>query len=146
MPASVAGYSGTPLPKKLGLKEGQRVFLANAPRGFADELGPLPTAARRLRNAEAPLDFALLFVQSRAALEREFPELAALLAPAGMLWVAWPKKSSGVITDLGDEAVRTFGLSTGLVDTKVCAINETWSGLRFVIRVKDRAARVSRGR
>lgn len=128
----MAGYSGTPLPKKLGIKDSSRVVLLGAPKGFAIEG---VTAAARLG---AEHDVILLFSNSRSNLEPAFRKARQALAPAGGLWVAWPKKSSGVETDLDENVVRTIGLGAGLVDNKVCAIDETWSGLRFVIRLKDR--------
>ncbi|MGA6980955.1 MAG: DUF3052 domain-containing protein [Candidatus Sulfotelmatobacter sp.] len=132
------GYSGTPLPKKLGIKPGFRVRLANAPDEVRAEL------AQELKHctigeARGPLDFVMLFALSRSQLTRDFSLLAKILAPAGMLWVSWPKKRSGVATDLDDNVVREIGLNAGLVDVKVCAVTEVWSGLKFVIRVKDRA-------
>jgi len=132
------GYSGTPLPKKLGIKAGFRVRLANAPDEVHAEL------VEELRectigNARGPLDFVMLFTSSRSELTREFSRLAKILAPAGMLWVSWPKKTSGVATDVDENIVREIGLKAGLVDVKVCAVTEVWSGLKFVIRVRDRA-------
>src|SRR5262245_50849519 len=127
----MVGYSGTPLPKKLGLKEAQRLALLNAPAGFS--LGALPDGVRtstRLTGKE-PLDVVVLFVKERAALQRQFPQAAKRLTPAGRLWVAWPKKASGVKTDLTEDVAREVGLPEGLVDTKVCTIDETWSGLQF---------------
>ncbi len=134
----MAGYSGTPLPKKLGVKPGHRVVLLDAPAAFA--LGGLPddvTLATSLRGA-APIDVAVLFVATNAALARRFAPVQRRLATAGGLWVAWPKKRSGVATELSDSVVRAHGLDAGLVDNKVCAIDETWSGLRFVKRLRDR--------
>jgi hypothetical protein len=128
----VAGYSGTPLPRKLGIKEGARVRLAGAPAGFASTLG---VEARPRGEA----DVIVLFSRSSGELSRRFPPLRKALHPAGGLWVAWPKKASGVSTDLTEGVVRVYGLSQGLVDNKVCAIDETWSGLRFVVRLSDRA-------
>jgi len=133
-----AGYSGTPLVKKLGIKEGFRVALVGAPDGFRVELEDLPTGVSFLTSVQGQLDFVLFFAKTRAELTRNFSRLAAKLKPAGMLWVAWPKKASGVATDLSEGAVREIGLDAGLVDVKVCAVNEVWSGLKFVIRVKDR--------
>ena len=134
----MAGYSGTPLVQKLGVKVGHKVSLVKAPAGFKQELGPLPEEARFTSAQQSPLQVVLLFVKSRADLESQFGELARRLEPAGMLWVAWPKKASGVATDLTENVVREVGLQAGLVDIKVCAVNEVWSGLKFVIRVKDR--------
>ena len=134
----MAGYSGTPLVQKLGIKPDARVLFVNAPPDFAGTLGPLPSGVEQVAGAAKNLDLAVLFVTAKAELEKRFPTLAKRLAPAGMLWVSWPKKASGVPTDLSDNVVREFGLSAGLVDTKVCAIDEVWSGLKFVIRLKDR--------
>jgi len=134
----VAGYSGTPLPKKLGIKENARVALVNAPADFLTTLGTLPASVTVVKQLRAPLDVIVCFTQSERDLRKQFDALAAKLAPAGGLWVAWPKKASGVATDLHENLIREVGLATGLVDNKVCAIDETWSGLRFVIRVKDR--------
>lgn len=134
----MAGYSGTPLAKKLGIKENFKVAMINSPDHFEDTLGKLPpgvtisTAARKL------IDLILFFTKSQADLNRNFPRLAENLVSNGMLWVGWPKKTSGVSTDLAEGIVQKIGLAAGLVDTKVCAIDEVWSGLRFVIRVKDR--------
>ncbi len=132
------GYSGTPLAKKLGIKEGFRVALVGAPKGFRSELEGLPKKVEFVTSVETSLDLIVLFVKSRSELLGNFSRLATQLAPAGMLWIAWPKKASGVATDLSDGVVRETGLDAGLVDTKVCAVNEVWSGLKFVIRLKDR--------
>ena len=136
----MAGYSGTPLPKKLGIKEGSRIALINAPTDFAREL-ELPDNAQIVTRVTKPLDIALLFVLTERALLRDFDKLAKKLATNGMIWVAWPKKSSGVATDLSLERVQLIGLESGLVDVKICAIDEVWSGLKFVIRLKDRPQR-----
>jgi hypothetical protein len=127
----VAGYSGTPLPRKLGIKDGSRVRLCGAPEGFARSIGVVP-------RSRGEADVVVLFGKSLSALERDFPRLRKSLHSAGGLWVAWPKKSSGVATDLDEGKVRNLGLREGLVDNKVCAIDDTWSGLRFVVRLKDR--------
>jgi hypothetical protein len=134
----MAGYSETPLTKKLGIKEGSRVLLVNAPTGFRQELADLPKDVLFVGQSTKPLDLILFFTKSRSELTHNFSKLASSLAPAGMLWIAWPKRASGVATDLSDNSVREIGLAGGLVDTKVCAIDEVWSGLRFVIRLKDR--------
>ena len=134
----MAGYSDAPLAKKLGIKEGSRLAFVGAPAGFARRLGRLPAGAAVAAEPSGPLDLIVAFTRSRAELARDFSRLAALLAPAGMLWIGWPKKSSGVATDLTEDVVRGVGLAAGLVDTKVCAIDEVWSGLRFVVRLKDR--------
>ena len=132
----MAGYSGTPLPKKLGIKEQFRVGLFRPPQDVKAELHE---ALKTCRVAKDGLDFAIVFVKTQAELEKQFSPLSKRLAPAGMLWVSWPKKSSGVASDLDENIVREIGLAAGLVDVKVCAVSEVWSGLKFVIRVKDRA-------
>jgi hypothetical protein len=134
----MAGYSGTPLVKKLGIKEGFRVSLVGAPEGFRDELDGLPNGVTFVTSVQAKLDFCLFFTRTRSELTQNFSRLSAKLTPTGMLWIAWPKRASGVATDLSDSVVREIGLNAGLVDVKVCAVNEIWSGLKFVIRVKDR--------
>jgi hypothetical protein len=138
----MAGYSSTPLPRKLGFKEGFRAAFVNAPRGFQKELGELPAKVKiSQQNLTAPLDLILFFVDTQKQLKEEFPKLARKLDQKGMLWIAWPKKSSGVVTDLSDNSVREIGLAAGLVDVKVCAVNEIWSGLKFVYRLVDRKSR-----
>jgi hypothetical protein len=135
----VAGFSGTPLPKKLGIKEGSRIALVNAPKDIQSELGELPDGVQFIKRPMKSLDIILLFVLNEQALMRDFAKLAATLVSNGMLWIAWPKKSSGVKTDLFEDRVRQIGLHAGLVDVKVCAIDDTWSGLKFVYRLKDRS-------
>ena len=137
----MAGYSGTPLPKKLGVKEHTRVALLDVPAEINSELKEPLSSCQILRDGRGPLDFVFLFVKSQAVLKKQFSRLSKQLAPAGMLWVAWPKKTSGVPCDLNENDVRRIGLEIGLVDVKICAVNEVWSGLKFVIRVKDRPAR-----
>jgi hypothetical protein len=134
----MAGYSGKPLVQKLGIKPDARLFLANPPADFDATLDPLPPGVEVVGKSAKRLDVALLFVTTRADLAARFAKLATRLQPAGMLWVAWPKKASGVVTDLTENVVRDIGLAAGLVDTKVCAIDAVWSGLRFVYRLKDR--------
>jgi hypothetical protein len=131
---STAGYSGTPLIQKLGFKPGMRALYVNAPAGFGDLLGALPDGVRVLSRAAPGLDLALLFVLERRELERRLPGLRAKLASTGMVWVAWPKRASKVPTDMTEDVVRDVALPRGLVDVKVCAIDETWSGLKLVIR------------
>lgn len=135
----MAGYSGTPLPKKLGIKDGSRVALINAPKDFEAELGELPNNVEFIKRPIKSLDIILFFVSTERALVRDFAKLAATLKANGMIWIAWPKKSSGVVSDLFEQRVRDIGLNAGLVDVKVCAIDETWSGLKFVYRLKDRS-------
>jgi hypothetical protein len=132
----MAGYSGTPLPKKLGIKDQFRVAMFDLPADVKSELKT--SLASCDLTTEAPLDFAMIFVKAAADLKKQFPLFAKQLTPAGILWVSWPKKASGVATDLTEDEVRKIGLNTGLVDVKVCAVNEIWSGLKFVIRLKDR--------
>jgi hypothetical protein len=132
---SAAGYSGTPLVRKLGFKPGMRAAYVGAPAGFAELLGDLPDGVRVLaRPAASGMDLVVLFVTARRDLERRVERLRAAIAPDGMLWVAWPKRSSGVATDVTEDVVRDVALPTGLVDVKVCAIDETWSGLKLVVR------------
>lgn len=133
-----AGYSGTPLIKKLGIKSGYRVVFLGAPAGYAKGLGALPPDAKVIGRLGGAVDFIQTFVKQRTPLEARFAKLRNALAPAGMLWVCWPKQASGVKTDLNREVVREIGLGHGLVDVKVCAVDETWSGLKFVRRLKDR--------
>lgn len=138
-----AGYSGTPLPRKLGIKPGHRVAFAGAPESLAEALGPLDPSVRRYGSLrpKGPLDVIVVFVRNARELEDRFERARKRLAIDGGLWVAWPKQSSPLATDLRDAEVRRFGLSTGLVDNKVCAIDADWSGLRFVVRVEDRPGR-----
>ncbi len=138
----MAGYSGTPLPQKLGIKEGHRVALLGAPAGF--DLGTLPAgvavqAGLGLGKAPPPLDVIVAFVKRRADLAAQLDACRPRLTQSGGLWIAWPKKASGVATDIVEDAIREVALPTGLVDNKVCAIDETWSGLRLVIRKELRA-------
>jgi hypothetical protein len=133
---STAGYSGTPLPRKLGIKPGHRVALLGAPDGF--ELEGLPEDVSVRRRAGGKVDVILTFHTSRAELERRLPALRAMMEPAAGLWIAWPKRASRVETDITEDLLREIALPTGLVDNKVCAVDETWSGLRLVIRVQHR--------
>jgi len=130
------GYSGTPLVNKLGIKRGARLQFVSPPKHFAGLLGELPDGSRVAPRGR--LDFAILFVKGRSRLAKRFSPLRDRLEPNGMLWVAWPKKASGMETDLSEEVVREFGLEAGLVDVKVCAVDDTWSGLKFVRSLKDR--------
>jgi len=132
----MAGYSGTPLPQKLGIKPQFRVALHDVPADVQAELKSMLASCSVGKGG--PTDFAMIFVKTAGELKKHFPSFAKKLAPAGMLWVSWPKKASGVATDLNENEVRKIGLEVGLVDIKVCAVNEVWSGLKFVIRVKDR--------
>ena len=134
----MADDSATPLAKKLGIKAGFRVTFVNAPDGFRESVDELP-AHVKLIGVQKPLDLIVFFPKSVEDLESKFAKLAEKLAPAGMFWIAWPKKSAGVETELSFDAVQQTGLSLGLVDNKICAISDVHSGLRFVYRVKDRA-------
>jgi hypothetical protein len=131
-----AGYSGTPLPRKLGIKPGHRVLLLGAPDGFA--LGELPDDVRVAHRAQGEADVIVSFHTARRDLERRLPRLRALMRPAAGLWIAWPKRASRVPTDMTDQVIRDVALPTGLVDNKVCAIDQVWSGLRLVIRRENR--------
>ena len=150
-PAQPAGYSGTPLPRKLGIKPGARVGLAGAPDGFGALLEPLPDGARVEAGAPAagaagavlpgpvlpgtgPFDVIVFFTVEQAELAGRLSELRARMAPAAGLWIAWPKRASRVPTDMTEDVIREIALPTGLVDNKVCAIDAVWSGLRLVIR------------
>ena len=134
-----AGYSGTPLPRKLGIKPGHRVALLGAPDGFErDALGELPADVSVRRRTGATAGVIVSFHVRRAQLERRLPALRAMMEPAAGLWIAWPKRASGVPTDITEDALRETALPTGLVDNKVCAIDEIWSGLRLVIRLEHR--------
>jgi len=132
----MTGYSGTPLPKKLGLKERLRVALVAIPPEVEAELKPALASCCLVQGE--PLDFAMVFVKSRAELKPAFAQLTRQLTPAGTLWVSWPKKTSGIPSDLSENDVRAIGLAAGLVDVKVCAVSEVWSGLKFVRRLRDR--------
>jgi Protein of unknown function (DUF3052) len=136
----MAGYSGTPLPKKLGIRPEFRVVFVDLPAEVKAELKDALAECSVVREGRGRdlLDFAMVFVKAQADLKKVFGRIAKQLAPAGMLWVSWPKKTSGVATDMNENDVRRIGLEAGLVDVKVCAVSEVWSGLKFVIRVKDR--------
>jgi hypothetical protein len=136
----MAGYSGTPLTKKLGIKEGHRVAFPSAPDGFSELLGELPDGVAVKARASGPLDVIVFFTKRRAELERRLPALRRAMDPAAGLWIAWPKRSSGVETDMTEDVARELGLANRLVDNKVAAIDDTWSGLRLVIRLVDRPA------
>lgn len=134
----MAGYSGTPLQKKLGIKPGMRMFILQSPPNYFEWISPLPpdvTIDKKL-NKETP--FIHLFSTERKLFEKEFVRLMKCLSKDGMLWVSWPKKSSKVSTDLDENIIREFGLKEGLVDVKVCAVDDVWSALKFVFRLQDR--------
>lgn len=135
----MAGYSKRSLVDKLGIKPGHRVAILNAPRGYESALGALPEGATRVASLRSPLELIQYFTVERRELEGAFAKLKAALKDSGALWVSWPKGASKVATDLNENVVREVGLRHGLVDVKVCAVDETWSGLKFVVRRKDRA-------
>lgn len=137
----MAGYSGTPLDRKLGIKPGHRVLLRGAPEELAALLAGMAKEAKFVTAARSPrtIDVQLVFVRKLAAIAPAFEKARSLMTIDGAVWLCWPKKSSGIATDVTESSVRGTGLAEGLVDNKVCAVDETWSGLRFVIRLKDRA-------
>jgi len=131
-----AGYSGTPLYKKLGIKAGQRAWFIGHPSGYEDELRNIDF--QRVQKLGKDMDFLHFFTASRKSLSAVIPKLRDAMNASGMLWISWPKKAAGVPTDLDENIVREIGLRAGLVDVKVCAVDQTWSGLKFVFRLKDR--------
>ena len=133
---ATAGYSGTPLPRKLGIKEGDRLAVLGAPADV--DLGELPPGVTVVRRASGTADVIVSFHTERRDFERRLQTLRRLMAPASGLWIAWPKRASKVATDITEDVVREVALPTGLVDNKVCAIDATWSGLRLVIRLSER--------
>ena len=135
----MAGYSGTPLAKKLGIKEGHSVGVINAPDDFGALLDPLPDGAKIVSGVRTRRDVVVAFVKARTELEQKLAAVTQAIFPDGAIWIAWPKKASKVPTDITENVVREVALPTGLVDNKVCAIDDTWSGLRLVVRVANRA-------
>ena len=133
-----AGYSKTPLVKKLGIKLGFKIHFANPPDNLQSLLGELPDKTTTIVELNGPVDYIHLFTKSKDELQTQFPILKAALAQSGLLWISWPKKASKVMTNLDENVVRGVGLQNGLVDVKVCAVDEIWSGLKFVYRLKDR--------
>jgi hypothetical protein len=131
-------YSGIPLPKKLGIREGARVYIAGAPEGLDAVLGPLPTGVQRLGRAGPAMDVVMVFVTEERDLRSRFAKLAGGLHPAGRFWVAWPKKAAALPSDLDFDTVQRIGLEAGLVDNKSASVTEEFQGLQFVYRVKDR--------
>jgi hypothetical protein len=139
VPTQPAGYSGTPLPKKLGIKPGHRLAFLHAPDDFAATLGALPEEVEIVGVDDAgPLDLAVFFAARADVLPAAFQEIGPRVYPAGTLWIAWPKKAAKVPTDVTEDVVRAVGLREGMVDVKVCAIDAVWSGLKFVYRLADR--------
>ena len=140
----MAGYSSTPLPRKLGIKPGSRVALAGAHASFRETLGELPPGVAFVPPESGAVDVIVCFCANLTELEARFLELKPLLAFSGGLWIAWPKRKRGVPQAINENQVREVGLAAGLVDNKVCAIDEAWSGLRFVYRLVDRPPKVAR--
>ncbi len=134
----MAGYSSTPLAKKLGIKPGFHIHVSNEPKSYWKDISPLPEKVDAVDRPTGDLDFVHLFISERKIFEKEFLKKKKLIKKDGMLWVSWPKKSSGVASDLDENIIREFGLKNGLVDVKVCAVDEVWSGLKFVYRLVDR--------
>ena len=134
----MAVYSARSLVEKLGIKPGTRIAIVNAPRGYSKTLGKLPAGVTVANVARGTVPFIHFFVVERTVLEKRLPALLRALAPAGALWISWPKKASGVATDITEDVVRAVALPTGLVDVKVAAIDEVWSGLKLVRRLRYR--------
>lgn len=142
----MAGYSGTPLVEKIGIKPGHRVFFRNHPPSFLRDLGKLPEGVTQNHRLGGKANVVVFFTDRLAALESDFAALAGIMESDGMLWIAWPKRASGLPTDLTEDVVRRVALERGLVDVKVCAIDDAWSGLKLVIRLKDRPVKASAAR
>ena len=134
----MAGYSGTPLAQKLGIKAEQKVVMIGGPSSYRKLLAPLPEAVSFSAKVDSGATFIHLFVSKRKTLEKELKRLRKLIADAGILWVSWPKKSAGVATDVTEDVIREVALPLGFVDVKVCAVDETWSGLKLMIRRENR--------
>jgi hypothetical protein len=134
----MAGYSETPLQKKLGIKEGTSVFILQPPANYFDWISPLPPAVKVKAKLVGEIDFIHLFIKEEKIFVKEFIRCKKNLKKDGMMWISWPKKASKVPTDLDENIIRDFGLKNGLVDVKVCAVDDVWSGLKFMYRVKDR--------
>jgi hypothetical protein len=139
----VAGYSGTPLPQKLGIKPGFRLALVAAPPSFAKALGKLPEGVRSgpLGRTKEAFEVVVAFFDAESDFKRQLPQLERAIVATGSIWIAWPKRASGVPTDMTEDVVRKHALPRGLVDNKVCAIDEIWSGLRLVVRLENRPKR-----
>ena len=134
----MAGYSETPLLKKLGIKEGSALFILQPPSEYFDWISPLPPEVKVKAKLAGDFDFIHLFVKDQKTFSKEFVRSKKQLKKDGMMWISWPKKASKVPTDLDENIIRDFGLKNGLVDVKVCAIDDVWSGLKFMFRIKDR--------
>ena len=138
MMSAVAGYSGTPLARKLGIKDGARVFLTNAPANYSRMVAPLPSGVRMVKAIDVHTDLIHMFVTRRRDLDSGLKRALQLMRADAAVWVSWPKKASGVATDITEDTIREVALPLGLVDIKVCAVDETWSGLKLVIRKERR--------
>ena len=134
----MAGYSGTPLIKKLGIKPGAKALIIGEPKAYFDWIVPFPEGTKFLKKTATEVDFIHLFVTNFKDFSIKFKSNKKILKKDGMMWISWPKKSSGLATDLDENIIRDFGLKNGLVDVKVCAVDETWSGLKFMFRLGDR--------
>jgi hypothetical protein len=135
---TVAGYSGTPLPQKLGIKAGFSICVRGAPREYAEIVAPLPKGVRMVSKVNPTVDLVHIFAKQGAKLDKELAAARKSLRDDAMIWVSWPKKSSGVATDIVEDSVREIAFPLGLVDVKVCAVDETWSGLKLVVRLANR--------
>lgn len=135
----MAGYSGTPLPKKLGIREASRLAVLHAPSHYRALVSPLPTGAKITDRFDGETDLVHVFVSRKRELARFLPTAVNVMRPDAAIWVSWPKKAAGVATDITEDTIRALALPLGLVDIKVCAIDETWSGLKLVMRKKNRA-------
>ena len=138
MMSAVAGYSGTPLARKLGIKDGARVFLTNAPANYSRMVAPLPSGVRMVKAIDVHTDLIHMFVTRRRDLDSGLKRALQLMRADAAVWVSWPKKASGVATDITEDTIREVALPLGLVDIKVCAVDETWSGLKLVLRKERR--------
>jgi hypothetical protein len=137
-PKTTAGYSGTPLPKKLGIPATGRALFVDAPEHFGKLVAPLPPGLTVIARPGADLDYIHLFTQREADLQRRLAQLVPKLAKHGAMWISWPKRSSGIATDVTEDVIRKHALKVGVVDVKVCAVDETWSALKLVYRLEDR--------
>jgi hypothetical protein len=142
--SQMAGYSGTPLAQKLGIKPGATVAVINAPADYQQLLGKFASDVRFATRAGTDANFIHFFTKRRAELEKQLTRLRPKLADSGTLWVSWPKKSSGVTTDITEDVIRAIALPLGFVDTKVCAVDEIWSGLKLMIRRENRKSTVTK--
>ena len=141
----MAGYSGRPLVEKLGIKAGYRVLVINAPTAYREMVRPLPDGVSFLRRPARNADLIHIFVTRRVDLDKELPRQRQMMPESGVLWISWPKKASGVSTDVTEDVIREVALPLGLVDTKVCAVDNVWSGLKLMIRRGERTSPARKG-